>query len=32
MGGGFGCYVVCGWCMGGVKWWVSGVWLVVGGV
>ena len=25
MGGGVGCYVVCGWCMGGVMWWVSGV-------
>jgi hypothetical protein len=23
MGGGIGCYVVCGWCMGGVMWWLG---------
>jgi hypothetical protein len=32
MGGGCGCYVVCEWCMGGVIWWVSGVWVVALGV
>jgi hypothetical protein len=25
MGGGVGCYVVCGWCMSGVMWWLCGV-------
>jgi hypothetical protein len=39
MGGGVGCYVVCGWWLCGVMWWlrgvlwwVSGVWVVAGGV
>ena len=32
MGGGVGCYVVCGWCMSGVMWWLSGVLWWVSGV
>jgi hypothetical protein len=31
VGGGVGCYVVCGWCMSGVMWGVSGVMWWVGG-
>jgi hypothetical protein len=32
MGGGVGCFVVCGWCMGGVRWWLCGVMWWLSGV